>query len=262
MKQRLHVTLHLFLVVLVVLGSICPFSRPVLGAARKSPVFIVLTKYSKTLDIGNEFTLGAIVSNGARPAWKSSNSKVASVNTYGLVTARKNGKAKITAKVSGAEASCTVTVNKTKLTLNTAALILERGETARLKADTSNGSQVQFKSKKPSVATVSEDGKVCGEKPGSTYITVTADNTKVNCRVTVKKPSITLSHTSYTLSPGTELVLRAKVSSGFTPQWKSNKSRVATVDDDGRVYALKAGTARISAKVDGVVRYCTIKVTE
>lgn len=262
MKHRLHVSLHLFLVVLIVLNSICSYSCPALGAARKSPVFIILTKYNHTLNIGKEFYLGAITSNGASPKWKSSNSRVASVNTYGLVTAKKNGKAKITAKVSGAEASCTVTVNKTKIQLSPSAVIIEHGESAQLKATTSNGSQVQFKSKKPSVATVSDSGKVCGEKPGSTYITVTADNTKVSCRVTVKRPSITLNHTKVTLSPDTEITLRAKVSSGLSPQWKSNKSSVATVDDDGRVYAVKAGTARISAKLDGVIRYCTVKVTK
>lgn len=266
MKHRLqvilHVKLHLFLVVLIVLSSICSLSRPALGAARKSPVFIVLTKYNKTMDIGNEFYLGAIASNGASPTWRSSNSRVASVNTYGLVTAKKNGTAKITAKVSGAEASCKVTVNKTKIQFSPSAIIIEHGETAQLKATTSNGSQVQFRSKKSSVATVSESGKVCGEKPGSTYITLTADNTKVTCRVTVKKPSITLNHTSVTLSPDSQLTLKAKVSSGLSPQWKSNKSSVATVDDNGKVYAVKAGTARISAKLDGVTKYCTVKVTK
>ncbi len=262
MKHVLRNFIHLYLVLLIVLSSFCSFSRPAQGAARKTPVFIILTNYSKTLDIGREFYVGAIVSNGASPKWRSSNSKVASVNTYGLVTAKKNGKAKITAKVSGAEASCTVTVNKTRIQLSQSSLSLEHGETARLKATASNGSQIQFKSKKTSVATVSENGTVCGEKPGSTYITVTADHTKATCRVKVKKPTITLSHTKVTLSPDSEFTLHAKISSGLSPQWKSSKSSVASVDDNGRIYANKAGTARISVKLDGVTKYCTIKVTK
>lgn len=262
MKQKLYPLFHLFLVILIVLNSICSPGCPALAAARKSPVFIILTNYSKTLDIGKEFYLGAIVSNGTAPKWKSSNSRVASVNTYGLVTAKKGGEAKITAKVSGAEARCTVTVKKTKIQLTPANASIEHGERIQLRASSSNGSPIQFKSKKPSVASVTDRGLICGEKPGSTYITISADDTKATCRVKVKKPVITLSETRLTMSADTEKTLRAKTSSGLSPQWKSSKSSVATVDDDGVVYAVKPGTARISVKLDGVAKYCTVKVTK
>lgn len=262
MKQKFYPLFHLYLVVLIVLNSICSPGCPALAATRKSPVFIILTNYSKTLDIGKEFYLGAIVSNGAMPTWKSSNSRVASVNTYGLVTAKKSGQAKITAKVSGAEARCTVSVKKTRIQLDPASVSIEHGERIQLEAYTSNVSPVQFKSKKPSVASVTDHGMICGEKPGSTYIIVSADGTKVTCRVKVKKPVITLSETRLTMSADTEKKLRAKTSSGLAPQWKSNKSSVAMVDDDGIVYAVKPGTARISAKLDGVTKYCTVKVVK
>lgn len=262
MKQKLYCLLHYFLAFLFILNSVCSSGRHASAATKKTPVFIILTKYSKTLNIGNEFYIGAIVSNGKTPTWKSSNSRIASVNTYGLVTAKKGGQAKITAKVPGAEARCTVTVNKTKIQLSSSSLSLEHGGVCQLRASTSNGSYPQFKSKKPSVASVTDSGRVCGEKPGSTYITITADDTKATCRVTVKKPVIKLSHTKITLSPDTEKTLRASTSSGLAPQWKSNKSSVATVDDSGNVYAVKPGTARISVKLDGVTKYCTVKVTK
>lgn len=262
MKQRLRLLFHLFLVVLIVLNSTCSFRRPARAATRKSPVFILLTSYNKTLDIGREFYLGAIVSNGAVPKWKSSNSRVASVNTYGLVTAKKNGQAKITAKVSGAEARCTVTVNKTRIQLTPASVSLEHEETCQLRATSSNHSPIHYQSRKPSVASVTETGKIRGEKPGTTYITVTADNTKVSCRIKVKKPVITLSQTKITLTVDSETTLRARISSGLEPQWKSSKSSVAVVDDNGRVSAVRPGTARISVKLDGVTKYCTVKVTK
>lgn len=262
MKQRLRLLFHLFLVVLIVLNSTCSFRRPARAAARKSPVFILLTSYNKTLDIGREFYLGAIVSNGAVPKWKSSNSRVASVNTYGLVTAKKNGQAKITAKVSGAEARCTVTVNKTRIQLTPASVSLEHEETCQLRASSSNHSPIEYQSRKPSVASVTETGNIRGEKPGTTYITVTADNTKVSCRVKVKKPVITLSHTKMRLAVDSEATLRARTSSGLEPQWKSSKSSVAVVDDSGRVSAVRPGTARISVKLDGITKYCTVKVTK
>lgn len=262
MKHKLYSLLHLFLVVLIVLNSTCSSCCPARAATRKSPVFILLTNYSKTLNIGNEFYLGAIVSNGATPKWKSSNSRVASVNTYGLVTAKKNGQAKITAKVSGAEARCTVTVNKTQIQLNPVSVSLEHDEICQLRATSSNRSQIQYQSRKPSVASVTDTGKIRGEKPGTTYITVTADNTKVSCRVKVKKPVITLSHTKVTLAVDSEMTLHARTSSGLEPQWKSSKSSVAIVDDSGRICAVKPGTARISVKLDGVTKYCTVKVTK
>lgn len=262
MKHKFYYLLHYFLVFLFLLNSICSSNCRTAAATKKTPVFIILTKYSKTLDIRNEFYIGAIVSNGKTPTWKSSNSRVASVNTYGLVTAKKGGQAKITAKVPGAEARCIVTINKTKIQLSSSSLSLEHGEFCQLRATTSNRSHPQFKSKKPSVASVTDSGKVCGEKPGSTYITITADGTKTTCRVTVKKPLIKLSHTKITLSPDTEKTLQASTSSGLPPQWKSNKSSVATVDDNGTVYAVKPGTARIRVKLDGVTKYCTVKVTK
>lgn len=262
MKHLLYRKLRTLLVILMILSQIGSSGCPVTAAARKTPAFIFLTKYSKTLNIGDEFYVGAITSNGKTPAWRSSNSRVASVNTYGLVTARKNGQAKITAKISGAEASCRVTVNKTSIYLSPSSVSLEHGETLMLRARTSNGAPVQYKSKKTSIVTVTDDGKLCGEKPGSTYVTVCADGTKVTCRVRVKKPVITLSQQTLTLKTGASARLRAKTSSGLSPEWKSSKSAVADVDDDGCIYAGKPGTARICVKLDGVKKYCSVKVTK
>lgn len=44
--------------------------------------FVILSKYKATIDIGDEIHLIAITSNGKMPTWKSSDSKIASVNTY------------------------------------------------------------------------------------------------------------------------------------------------------------------------------------
>lgn len=262
MKHLLYKQLHTLLVILMILSPFGSSGSSVTAAERKIPAFILLTKYSKTLNIGDEFYVGAITSNGKKPVWRSSNSRVASVNTYGLVTARKNGQAKITAKISGAEASCRITVNKTSVYLNTSSVSLEHGETLLLKARTSNGSPVQYKSKKTSIVSVTEDGKLCGEKPGNTYVTVSADGTKATCRVRVKKPVITLNHKALTLTAGSSARLHAKTSSGLAPEWKSSRSAVADVDDNGCIYAGKPGTARICAKLDGVKKYCSVKVTK
>ena len=66
--------------------------------------FVVLNSYSKTLSIGDEFYLLAVTTNGKKPSFSSSNSSVASVNTYGKITAKKAGTATIKAKIKNGEA--------------------------------------------------------------------------------------------------------------------------------------------------------------
>lgn len=223
---------------------------------------VLLSSYEKVIDIGDEFYLLAWTSNGKKPAWKSSNSRVASVNTYGLVTGKRAGTAKITAKISGAEISCRVKVNKTVITLDKKSLSLEHNALIKLNAFTSNHAQVTWKSSKKSVALVDDQGQVLALKPGEALITASADGTSVTCRVTVKQPKITLSRTSVTLYRGQTIKLNATVSSGIEPIWKSNKKSVAFVDENGNITAVKHGTAVVTAKVDGITKICQVTVEQ
>lgn len=222
--------------------------------------FIIISQYKAIADIGDEIYISAFTSDGDQPTWKSSNSKIASVNTYGIVTAKKAGIAIITAKIKDAEASCEVVVNKTKVTLNKINASIERGENLKLSAITSNGSDVTWKSRKKSIATIDEYGKVTGVKPGETTITATADGTSVICTVTVKLPTVSLNKSSITLFRGQTAKLTASVSSNVNPSWKTNKKSVAIVDATGTITAIKHGTAIITATVDGVTKTCEIIV--
>ena len=128
----------ILLPILLCVIIICSFPLQTISASSSSSFsFIILTKYSAIADIGNEFNIFAITSTGKQATWKSSNSKVASVNTYGKVTAKKAGTATITAKIKNAEASCKVTVNKTEISLSKVSSSIERGETLVLSATTS-----------------------------------------------------------------------------------------------------------------------------
>lgn len=222
--------------------------------------FVLLSQYKATLDIGDELYVIAITTSGDMPVWKSSSSAIASVNTYGKVTAKKAGTATITAKIKNGEASCKVTVNKTKLNISDARLSMERGSTYQLTASTSNSSTVSWKSSKKSIAVIDENGIITGMKPGETTITAIADGTSKTCTVTVKPPTIKLNKTSLRLYRGQSSRLNALVSSAVKPTWKSSKSSVAKVDEEGTVTAIKHGTATISAIVDGIVRSCEITV--
>lgn len=230
--------------------------------ASDSITFVILTQYKATVDIGEEFYIIAVTTNGSLPSWKSSDSRVASVNTYGKVTAKKAGTATITAKVKNAEASCKVTVNKTKVSINTTSASIERGETLTLSATTSNNASVAWKSSKKSVATIDEYGTVTGIKPGETTITASADGSSTTCKLTVKSPTIKLSKTKVTLYRGQSAKLLATVSSGISPTWKTNKKSIALVDETGTITAVKHGTATISATVDGVIKSCEVVVEQ
>ena len=192
--------------------------------------YVLLTKYTKTMKFGDEYYLTAITSTGKKPKFSSSDSTVASVNTYGKITAKKAGNATITAKIANGEASCRVTVEKTVITLSQKFISLENGYTARLKAETSTGHPVTYKSARSSIASVDENGVITAKKPGETTITVTADKTSQTCKVTVKQPTVRLDRTSASLYRKGTLRLSVSSTSKSIPRWKTNKKSVAAVD--------------------------------
>jgi uncharacterized protein YjdB len=234
-------------------------SSPV-SAADSTLTVIILTRYSASLSVGEEFYLGAVVSTAKLPSFKSSDSKVASVSTYGRVCAKQPGTCRITAKSGNGEASCKVTVKKTTISLSSKKVSLENGGSYRLTATASSGTTPTFSSNRKSVAVVDSNGLITACKPGTAIITVKADKTTVTCTVTVKSPTICLTPAKANLFRCQQLQLTADVSSGITPTWKSSKSGVASVDDYGLVTAQKHGTATITAKADGISKTCEIQV--
>lgn len=77
----------------------------------KKGVSISISETSVSIYKGKSKQLRAIVTGTSKkPSWSSSNNMVASVNSNGKVTAKKQGTAKITAAVGGKKAVCTVTV--------------------------------------------------------------------------------------------------------------------------------------------------------
>lgn len=246
--------------ILCITSVIHPFTNVTTADASDTFAFIVLSSYQRTMKIGQSFYLIGIASNGKSVKWKSSNSKTASVNTYGQVTAKKAGTCKITAKITGAEASCTITVQKTEITLNYTNLTMENGSSFTLRATTSNGSEVTWKSSKSSVVTVEDNGYIEAKKPGSATITASADGSKQTCKITVKKPKVTLNETSVKLYRNQTFRLEAKVSSGLTPSFSSQKGSIASVNEKGVITAYKHGSTRIYVKIDGITRTCEVTV--
>jgi len=136
-----------------------------------------------------------ILSDDKVTKWKSSNSKIVSVNKKGKLTAKKVGKATITATTKlGATAKIKVTVIKgnvktTKITLAKKKISLKKGKKYTITPEVkpiSTTDKLKYKSSKKKVATVSKKGVVKAKKKGKTVITVTSGKKKVKLKVTVK----------------------------------------------------------------------------
>lgn len=241
---------------------IMPQVTPVSAASNDTIPFIILSHYRQLLPIDGQFSLIAITSNGSFPRFSSSKSAIASVNTYGVVTAKKSGTCTITAKIRNAEASCKVTVEKSVITITPGNITLENGASAQLSATVSTGHEVTWKSSSSAIAGVDEDGIVTAKKCGSTYIRATADGVSAKCKITVKKPSLTLNRSSVSLRPEEHYRLVARCSSQRPLTFRSSSSAVASVNEDGLIIAHKKGTATITVKVDGVSRTCKVTVKQ
>lgn len=122
----------------------------------------------------------------------------------------------------------------------------------------------RFESSAPKVVAVSKAGVLTAKKAGSAVVTVVWGDYAAQCAVEVAKaPSkVTLTQTKASLGAGERLQLTASIPEGTWSSitWTSNKTSVATVDDDGLVRAISKGSATITAKT-GNGKKATCKLT-
>ena len=115
-----------------------------------------------------------------------------------------------------------------------------------------------------------ENGKVTALKEGSAVITAKAGGKTATCAITVKKnavavTSVELDKTELALTEGESETLTATVkpdnATNKTVTWSSSDSAVATVEN-GKVTALKEGSAVITAKAGEKTATCKVTVTK
>lgn len=247
---------------------------------------VSLNQSSLTMNVGESATLTATVApeNATVKSveWASSDASVASV-ADGRVTALKAGTATVGVKTTdgGFTATCAVTVKKpvaqkalTK-TGGNGTVVLGLGEQLQLVPDfaTSKGWTVKgAKSSKTGVATITDGGLVTATGEGKTKITViTRNKKKATLTIKVVDPSVpaavALNHTgTIKLKVGESIQLQAAIlptTATTTFTWATSKAKVATVDANGTVTALKKGSCKIAVRTaNGKIAKVKIKVVK
>ena len=203
--------------------------------------------------------------------WTSSDTSVATVDDEGYVTFVNAGVTLITVRPvnnpNGVMASCLLTIigSADKITFSENDITMNVGETHSVTVD--------FEPKNTTADltwTPTGEGKDCvtilpydeerriasfqAKTPGVVYINVTSPQTGTNTiKITVKQPSTGLAITPKTLTvlTGSTGQLEAKLTpanSTDTVSWRSYNTSVATVDANGKVTGVKAGTTFIEAR--------------
>ena len=232
-----------------------------------------------TLKAGKTFTLKTNTTSG-NLKFSTSNKKIVTVSSAGKLNAKKSGRANITISLKSnpkIKKVVKVTVGKpvTRVKVNKSALTIKKGGSAVIKAtvgpNTASNKKVIWKSSNSKIAKVSSTGRIRAVKGGTATITaVAADGSgkKAVCRVTVKASitSLSFSKISGRLYVGKTMqlspVIKPSDATNKKCAWSSSNDKVAMVNSEGKVYAVAAGTAVITAKAtDGTGKKATYKVT-
>ena len=200
--------------------------------------------------------------------WTSSDESVATVDATGMVVAVSAGEADITASVTDSEMSavCKVTVKvaaKDITVPDNLDVKLNDGNETTVEATVSPADatdvKVSYASTDEAVATVDKDGKVQILQPGECDIatTLTQEGKKVvekktHIKAFYEVEGITLDKTEGILTAGNTVTLNAtvlpeEIADETTVTWTSSDEKVATVDENGKVTAIAAGEATITA---------------
>ena len=200
--------------------------------------------------------------------WTSSDESVATVDETGMVVAVSAGEADITASVTDSEMSavCKVTVKVAAKDITVPENLdvkLNDGNEISIEATVSPADatnvEVSYASTDEAVATVDKDGKVQVLQPGEcdivTILTQEGEKAvekKTHIKAFYEVEGITLDKTEGILTAGNTVTLNAtvlpeEIADETAVTWTSSDEKVATVDENGKVTAIAAGEATITA---------------
>ncbi|MGN0443910.1 MAG: Ig domain-containing protein [Acutalibacteraceae bacterium] len=251
-----------------------------------SGVSLNKSKYTLTIGVKGSVKLSATVSPAKATtksvSWKSSNTKVATVSSSGIVTAKGPGTATITCTTTdgGYKATCKITVRQPvkgiKFSSSKITCYVGQKKSLSVVFTPSNASNkgVTYKISDKTLGTISEKGVLTAKKKGTCTITAVSDDgkhkatctLKVVAKVDVQKVNITKSSVTVTKGKTKQLNI------SFTPdnasvkdvKWTSSDKSIATVNSKGVVTGKKGGTVTIKCQSldTGVYDKCKVTVYE
>lgn len=240
---------------------------------QKAPTKLKLAVSSKTMVVGNTFTLKTVMDKTAFQGVKYTSNKtsVATVSSKGVVSAKKAGKAVITVTSvanAKAKATFTVTVKKapTKIVLGETSKSIAVGKTYSLKVKSvlpgDAIKDLKYTTNNAKVAVVSAKGVVTGKSKGTASITVSSvakPNVKAKCTVKVwNAPKSITAASTVDLYAGEKSAVKVTLPAGtYTGlDFKTADAKVATVSSNGVVTAVGKGSTSlvIMSKLDSKVR--------
>ena len=243
---------------------------------------ITVTPESVTLNIGNTRQLTAAVApstaSNKSVTWSSSDGGVASVSSSGLVTAKSNGTATITAKTASGgytdTSKITVKTPVSGVSLSSTSLTINKGGTSQLTAtvnpSTASNKNVAWSTSHDKVASVSQTGLVTAVGGGTADITVTTEDGSYSaqCKVTVNVPVTGVRFNDTTSSVGTDTTTQLLYTvepadaSDKKVTWHSSNTAVAMIDEDtGVITPIAPGGTEITVTtVDGNYSAATLLV--
>ncbi len=248
------------------------------------PVTSLTFEYSSiTLDAGKKKTLSPAVkptnATDKTVKWSSSNKKIATVSSKGVVTAVAAGTATITCSSADGYAKETVKVTVTQpptgIKFKSKKTTVKIGTPKKLSVtvlpETASNKNVIWSSADEKIAKVAADGTVTGLKKGTVKIKATTANSLYSATITVnvEKPvkKVVLNKTSITIAVGKTTTITATVSpksaSNKEVKWKSSDNDVVTVKN-GKITAKAPGYAVITCTSEdsGKKAECTVFVNQ
>lgn len=226
---------------------------------------ISLNTSNVNLNVGESYNLRATITpsnaTNQRVTWSSSNSRVASVSSSGVITAMNSGYTTITVTASnGVKATVNVNVNASYLNLNRTSTTLNVGDTYTISYNTNLNDRVTFSSSNTRVATVNSSGRITATGSGNATITVRVGNKSATFTVYVNENKyLKVNETDFAMFKGETYKLNVNTNCSLV-RYSSSNTNVATVNAYGEIVAKGVGTTLI--KISTSEGYgTTIRVT-
>lgn len=212
-------------------------------------------KPSRALKVGGTGSVYLSPSSALPIEWTSSDPGVIQITSSGTsssasIKALAQGSSTIKATVNGKVFSCKVKAVADKKRLDATSVTLNTDGKGKTKTVKVKGvSKVTWTSADPSVATVDSKGKITAVGAGTTTVTASGyGSVTVNVKAVTVPSSLTVP-----LGGFSAIGVTVDGSTSFTMpiSWKSSKTSVATVNNNGFVRGVKEGKAKLTAKIGG-----------